>query len=105
MGIYDREYIRDESTGPGLFGGVSPVTKSIIGITAITFLLQNLLYLDSKGITDEWLAASPTQTFHNLRLFQLLTASFVDTRLLSVVFDMYFLWFIGREMESRLRLA
>ena len=42
MGIYDREYIRGESSGVGLFSGVTPVTKSIIVISAVTFLLQNL---------------------------------------------------------------
>ena len=50
MGIYDREYIRGESSGTGLFSGVSPVTKSIIAINVIVFLLWNLLHLDSNGI-------------------------------------------------------
>src|SRR5262245_46780438 len=71
MGIYDREYIRGEASGTGLFGGVMPVTKSIIAISVITFLLQNLLHLDSNGVTLEWLAASPEQTFGHFRLFQL----------------------------------
>jgi membrane associated rhomboid family serine protease len=100
MGIYDREYIRGEASGTGLFGGVTPVTKSIIAISVITFLLQNLLYLESKGILDEWLKASPEQTFRHFRLFQLLTATFVNNSPWSLLFDMYFLWFIGREMES-----
>jgi membrane associated rhomboid family serine protease len=101
MGIYDREYIRGESSGTGLFGGVSPVTKSIIAINVVTFLLQNLLFQDGNRTTLEWLAASPEQTFHHLRLFQLLTAAFVDLNPLSLFFNMYFFWFMGREMESR----
>ena len=62
MGIYDREYIRDESSGTGLFGGVSPVTKSIIAITVGTFLLHHLLHWDTQRITERWLAASPEWT-------------------------------------------
>jgi membrane associated rhomboid family serine protease len=107
MGIYDREYIRDESSGTGLFSGVSPVTKSIIVISVITFLAQNLFHLDIDpetgalgGSTFRWLAASPEYTFYHLRLHELLTASFVHIGIFSLVFDMWFFWFIGREMES-----
>jgi membrane associated rhomboid family serine protease len=100
MGIYDREYIRGEVSGTGLFGGVTPVTKSIIAISVVTFLLQNLLHLDSNRTTFEWLAASPSETFRHFRLFQLLTATFVNFSPWSLLFDMYFLWIIGREMES-----
>ncbi len=100
MGIYDREYLRGESSGVGLFSGVTPVTKSIIVISAVTFVLQNLLRWDSNGLTPQWLAASPEYTFHHFRIFQLVTATFVHYGIFSIVFDMYFLWIIGREMES-----
>lgn len=105
MGIYDREYIRDESSGTGLFSGVTPVTKSVIAISVITFFVQNLLHLDTTpegnpGLTFQWLAASPEFTFHHLRLHELITASFVHLGIFSLVFDMWFFWFIGREMES-----
>jgi membrane associated rhomboid family serine protease len=100
MGIYDREYIRGESSGAGLFSGVTPVTKSIIAISGVVFLLQNLLSWDSNGITVPWLAASPEFTFHHLRLYQLLTATFVHVHIWPLVFDMWFFWIIGREMES-----
>jgi membrane associated rhomboid family serine protease len=101
MGIYDREYIRGEASGTGLFGGVTPVTKSIIVISVVVFLLQNLLRWDSPGgVRDEWLAASPEQTFQHLRIFQLLTAPFLSYSIWSLFFDMYFLWFMGRELEE-----
>ncbi len=107
MGIYDREYIRDESAGTGLFSGVTPVTKSIIVISVITFLVQNLFHLDTgpdgmpfSGFTFQWLAASPENTFYHFRIHEVLTASFVHVGIFSLVFDMWFFWFIGREMES-----
>jgi membrane associated rhomboid family serine protease len=100
MGIYDREYIRDESSGTGLFSGVSPVTKSIIVISVVTFLVQNLLQLDTKGITGQWLAASPETTFGHFRIHELLTTAFVNFSPWTLFFHMWFFWFIGREMES-----
>ncbi len=100
MGIYDREYIRGESSGTGLFSGVSPVTKSIIAINVIVFLLRNLLHLDSNGIGVQWFAATPDFTFHRYRLYQLLTAAFLHRDIWSLVFDMWFFWFIGRDMEA-----
>ncbi len=103
MGIYDREYIRDESSGTGLFSGVTPVTKSIVLITGIVFLLENLLRWDSSGITFEWLAASPQHTFGDYRLHELITNAFVHpgaTALMALIFNMWFFWMIGRDMES-----
>jgi membrane associated rhomboid family serine protease len=103
MGIYDREYIRGESSGTGLFSGVTPVTKSIIVISFVVFFLENLLRWDSDGITIPWLAASPEFTFHKLRLHQLLTSTFVHwgaSALMALIFDMWFFWFVGRDMET-----
>jgi membrane associated rhomboid family serine protease len=100
MGIYDREYIRGESSGTGLFSGVTPVTKSLVVINVVVFLLQNLLHWDSNGVTLTWLAATPEYTFHHLRLHELLTATFIHVSPWGLLFDMWFFWFIGREMES-----
>jgi membrane associated rhomboid family serine protease len=103
MGIYDREYIRGESSGTGLFSGVTPVTKSIIAINVLMLFLENLLQWDSRGFTASWLAASPELTFHHLRLHELLTNTFVHmgpSALMGLIFDMWFFWMIGREMES-----
>ncbi len=101
MGIYDREYLRDESSGSGLFGGISPVTKSLIAIHVIAFLLLQLLLHDQGRTASRWLAASPDWTLGHHRYFQLLTASFVSTQPIALLFDMIFFWFMGREMEAR----
>lgn len=102
MGIYDREYIRDESGGTGLFSGVTPVTKFLIVICFVVFFLENLLRWDD-GFTFEWLAASPEYLFHRHRYYQLLTAAFVHpgaSSLITLVFNMWFFWFVGRDMET-----
>jgi membrane associated rhomboid family serine protease len=99
MGIYDREYYRGETGGPGWFGGVAPWCKTIIVINVVVFLLQHLLKLDPEWV-GEWLAASPDGIFHHFRIWQLLTATFLHDGPFHILFNMLFLWIVGREMES-----
>jgi membrane associated rhomboid family serine protease len=101
MGIYDREYYR-ESGASGWFWNVAPVCKALILINTVVFLLQNLLSWDAPrvGFTEQWLAASPEYTLHHLRLWQLLTATFCHHDPIHIVFNMMFLWYVGREMEA-----
>lgn len=100
MGIYDREYIRGESSGASLFS-TSPVTKSIIAANVIVFLLYNLMHWGgSNGVAVQWLIASPEYTFQHFRLHELLTAAFFSLDPLSLFLNMWFLWIIGRDMES-----
>jgi len=102
MGIYDREYYRGESAGSGWFWNLAPVCKAIILINAGVFLLQNALHWDDTGFTLRWLAASPEYTLYHFRFYQLLTAAFVHSHidLMHIVFNMIFLWIVGREMEA-----
>jgi membrane associated rhomboid family serine protease len=99
MGIYDREYYRGEPGGPSWFSGVSPWCKIIILINFVVFLLQYVLQVD-PGFMREWLEASPEGIFKQGRIWQLLTATFLHAHLLHIVFNMWFLWLVGREMES-----
>ena len=102
MGIYDREYYRGESTGPGWFNGISPVCKAIIVINAGVWLLQMALKLrfgpDDFG--GQFLAASPTYTLRRFQLWELLTATFLHGDLWHLVGNMWIFWIVGREMES-----
>jgi membrane associated rhomboid family serine protease len=101
MGIYDREYYRGETVGSAWFSGVSPVCKAIIGINVGVFLLDQLI---NRGNNDPfiraYLAASPDGTFHHLRIWELLTATFLHADILHLLGNMLFLWIVGREMEA-----
>jgi membrane associated rhomboid family serine protease len=99
MGIYDREYYRGEAGGPGWFGGIAPWCKTLIVINCVMFLLQNALHGDSEFIR-EWLEASPENIFRHGRIWQLWTATFLHGGLLHILGNMWFLWLVGREMES-----
>ncbi len=99
MGIYDREYYRGEPGGPSWFGGVAPWCKTLILIICVVFLLQQALQVD-PGWMAEWLEASPEGIFRHGRIWQLLTATFLHAGLLHILLNMWFLWLVGREMES-----
>jgi membrane associated rhomboid family serine protease len=97
MGIHDREYYRGESKRAGWFGGSSPVCHAIIVINAIVFILQQITDSD---FVNAWLAASPETTLRHFRLWELLTATFLHGGPLHILGNMWFLYLVGREMES-----
>ncbi len=99
MGIYDREYYRGEGVGPSLFGGVAPWCKTIILINVIVFLLERAFHVDPVFIR-EWVAASSEGIFQHGRVWELLTATFLHANVWHILGNMWFLWLVGREMES-----
>lgn len=100
MGIYDREYYhRGESGGPSWFGGVAPWCKTIILINAVVFLGERAFHINPDFLLD-WLAASPEGIFQQGRVWQLLTATFMHAGIWHILGNMWFLWIVGREMES-----
>lgn len=99
MGIYDREYYyRGEGSGPAWFGGVAPWCKTIILINAVVFLGERAL--QNQAFMLEWFAASPEGIFEHGRVWQLLTATFMHAGIWHILGNMWFLWIVGREMES-----
>ncbi len=97
MGIYDREYYRGETRGIAWFAGPAPVVRTIILINVLVFILQQLL--DKSFVNDE-LAASSEAIFEHGKLWQLLTATFLHGSPFHLLWNMLFLWMVGREMES-----
>ena len=99
MGIYDREYYRDETRGSGWLSGVAPACKAIILINVAAFVAQKLF----DPTFDEWFQVSSTDIFSRFpQVWRLLTATFLhDGRNpWHIVMNMLFLWMVGREMES-----
>jgi uncharacterized lipoprotein YddW (UPF0748 family) len=62
MGVYDRDYYRNDPPRGGMLGGVAPACKWLIAINVAVFVLQLLIPYDPEtgraGVT-EWLVLSP----------------------------------------------
>ena len=97
MGIYDREYYRDETRGSGWLSGATPACKAIIIINVACFVAQKLF----PGFIDLF-RGDTTEIFHNFQIWRLLTATFLHDPSwpLHLVMNMLFLWMVGREMET-----
>lgn len=97
MGIYDRDYYRDESRGGAWFSGVAPATKTFLVINVAVFLAQWLTR------SEEWarfFAARSDLIFERGWVWQLITAAFFQVEPISLIFSMLILWWVGREIET-----
>lgn len=97
MGIYDREYYRDETRGSGWLSGVAPVCKWIILANIVALLLQKF-----NPAFDAAFWADSTKIFQRGEVWRLLTAAFLHNpnSIFHILFNMMFLWIAGRDMES-----
>ncbi|MDB5353285.1 MAG: putative rane protein [Planctomycetota bacterium] len=104
MGIYDREYYRDETSGSGWFSGVAPACKTIVAINVLVYLAQVLLpdLGRNQGGLHDLFAANSEAILRHFKLWQLLTAPFLHDKndFFHILWNMLFLWMVGREMEA-----
>jgi len=97
MGIYDRDYYREERPGPGPGAITTPVCKWLVGITVCVWLLQLLV-----PATTSLLALDPVRTVWHGELWRLITAAFCHSPggIWHILWNMLFLWWFGRELEQ-----
>lgn len=107
MGIYDRDYARDEdSSGGGMFSEPGSATRWLLGITVGIFFLQ-LLTMPGRhsastqpGLT-EFLELNTT-LFWQGQVWRILTYGFAhDQDIFHILFNMLGLFFFGRAIEDR----
>ncbi len=97
MGIYDREYYRDETRGSGWISGVAPVCKWIILVNVVALVVEKF----SPAFYDAFKGSSEAIFAHG-QVWRLLTAAFLHDqfRIWHILFNMLFLWMVGRDMEA-----
>ena len=98
MGIYDREYYRGDSRGPGFFA-TAPVCKWLIIINVLVFVAEQTNIVPREFMRN-WFAANADAIFKQGRIWQLLTATFLHADVLHILGNMLFLWFVGQEIEA-----
>lgn len=103
MGIYDREYYRNESQG--LFNTIIPdgrVCRWLIGLNIALFFLQLVFRSaqDQIGPVTRWLVLDTDAVAHG-QVWRLLTYAFLHDpdNLLHILFNMLFLWWFGTDVE------
>lgn len=99
MGIYDREYYRDETRGSSFFSGAAPVCKALILANALVFIAQNL-FQEGDSFLIQHFAASTYAIFHKYQIYRLITATFIHGGFFHLLVNMLLLWIAGREMEA-----
>ena len=104
MGVYDRDYYRNDPSGGRLMGGVAPVCKWLIAINAAVFVLQ--LMTDDpqtgQGGVTAWFELSADRVINHWEIWRFVTAAFChDTGdFKHIIFNMLGLWIFGSQVES-----
>ena len=81
----------------GQLVSTATVTKTIIGINAIVFLLELVVGMDQ--VINSW-GMSPYAISSEGEWYRLLSAAFLHGGMLHIGFNMYVLWMIGPTLES-----
>jgi membrane associated rhomboid family serine protease len=99
MGVYDREYYRDQQE-PGEFqaGQLALVTKLVI-LNGAVFLLDLLFGGEQHGLT-RILAVTPDVLSQPWLWWKFLTYGFAHQSIDHVLWNMLGLWMLGREVED-----
>lgn len=103
MGIHDRDYYRRE--GPSYLEKLIPsgvVCKWLIFLNVAVFLLQ--LATRSTGSVTDALSLDTDKVIHSGQIWRLITHAFLHSETIwtHIVFNMFFLWMFGSELETLL---
>jgi membrane associated rhomboid family serine protease len=79
---------------------LSKLNKIILMTTVACFLISSILNAIGASSLINFLGLSANGLFHGL-VFQLLTYPFIETNLMSVLFNSLVVWFIGSELEAK----
>ena len=104
MGLYDREYYRDDQSFSGYWSVGGSVCRQIVVVTGVIYLLQALSAsrdLAESPVTS-WLEFTLREAFGKLQVWRLVTYAFVhdENSLWHVVGNMLMLWFFGKDVEE-----
>ncbi len=101
MGLYDRDYVRDDDADSGYSGGRAGEPARVIQvifITAAVFLADWLFF--GERLKD-YLELQSDLLQHPWNAYQLLTYGFLHADVRHILFNMIGLFFFGRDVEQR----
>lgn len=104
MGIYSRDYVREDSPPPSAWSGEKPAWMWLIIITVVVFVLQMATVhrpmMDGKSYIGDWFALQADKVLTG-QVWRLVTYAFLEDYgdLMGLLFNMLGLWWFGAEME------
>lgn len=104
MGVYDRDYYRSDTPRGGMFGGMAPACKWIIGINIAVYIVQVVTrgpgMMEAGGIT-RWLDLDPVKLIGQFQLWRIVTYAFCHATETPwhIFFNMLFFWWFGHPLE------
>lgn len=100
MGIYDRDYYREEGGGFGLRGPRSVVGWLLV-VNIVVYLASQLLFSNPNWLSDQMGARVDTLA-NPLQWWRFLTYGFAHAaQPMHIILNMLTLWIFGRDIESR----
>ena len=101
MGIYDRDYYRQETSGSLWLTGRAPVTLGLVLANVAVLVAQAVSGLGLReGGLENTLALIPQRVFSDFQVWRLITATFCHDGPWHLLWNMVFLWWFGRELEA-----
>ncbi len=103
MGIYDREYYRDErSSFLGTLARRGQVWKTIVLVNVVVYVLQLATAVHGvNGPVTNWLEIDTDAIIRHGQVWRLLTGTFLHSFAWQhIVFNMVIVWWAGSEVES-----
>ena len=104
MGIYDRDYLKDDESG--MSGGAWMMVSRLVAINVAVYLVQILFFPSQPGqmrdtLTDLFALKADLFT-HPWQFYQLLTYGFLHSTsdVWHIIGNMLVLWFLGRDVEG-----
>ncbi len=102
MGIYSRDYLRDEPAGyrPSVQPGSGSVCKWLIIANVVVFILQTITFRSGDTVT-QWLRLDPVDTIQSFQIWRVLTYAFCHNpgSPFHILFNMLFVWWFGKTLE------
>jgi membrane associated rhomboid family serine protease len=107
VGLYDRDYVRDEydQQGRGFsMPSAQSVTVALIAVNVAIFLVNFFSITDAypKGLLNYWLRVTNVTATHPWLWFQFLTYGFAHDGPGHIFYNMLGLFFLGRAVEESL---
>ncbi|MBN1456254.1 MAG: rhomboid family intramembrane serine protease [Sedimentisphaerales bacterium] len=105
MGIYDRDYTRDNYGGGGHQFRVSvpPVTPVVLYllIANLAIFFVSVLIPPLKDLFETWFSVYPSNFFFSIQIWRFITYQFLHGGIFHVMFNMLVLYFFGPMFERQ----